>query len=139
VDFAGSIRTGRDEGLVVETLLRQDYIDGVIANVPINPLAWSSLIFSGGVPKPLLDITKLAIEGAEHFATLPAKYGKPVVTIRFRKFEHDLVADILKGAGIPIYDTPEECARAMYALAKYGEIRRATPGPTILRPNPGYS
>jgi acyl-CoA synthetase (NDP forming) len=130
VDFAGSIRTGRDEGLVVETLLRQDYIDGVIANVPINPLAWSSLIFSGGVPKPLLDITKLAIEGAEHFASLPAKYGKPVVTIRFRKFEHDLVADILKGAGIPIYDTPEECARAMYALAKYGEIRRVAPGST---------
>ena len=87
-------------------------------------MAWSYASNPGKIPKPLLDVTKLAIDGAQHFASLPGKYNKPIITIRFRKFENDIVADTLKGAGIPIYDTPEECALAMYALARYGEIKR---------------
>jgi len=124
IDFAGSMRTGIEESSVVETLLCQDNIDGVISNVPINPMAWSYASNPGKISKPLLDVTKLAIDGAQHFASLPGKYNKPIITIRFRKFENDIVADTLKGAGIPIYDTPEECALAMYALARYGEIKR---------------
>lgn len=124
IDFAGSIRTGMEESSVVETLLRQENIDGVISNVPINPMVWNYASNPGKIEKPLLDITKLAIDGAQHFASLPAKYNKPIVTIRFRKFENDIVSGILKGAGIPIYETPEECAWAMYALARYGEIKR---------------
>jgi acyl-CoA synthetase (NDP forming) len=31
----------------------------------------------------------------------------------------------LMEAGIPVYETPEQCARAMYALARYAEVRRA--------------
>jgi acyl-CoA synthetase (NDP forming) len=124
IDFAGSARTAIDEASVVETLLSQDYIDGVISNVPINPLVWSYITNPGRIPKSLLDATKLTIEGAEHFVSLPWKYKKPVITIRFRKSENDIVADILKGAGIPIYDTPEESARSMFALARYAEVRR---------------
>jgi acyl-CoA synthetase (NDP forming) len=124
VDFAGTYRTGREEASVVETLLQQDYIDGVIANVPINPMVFSYMTNPGRISKPLLDLTKVAIEGADQFASLPAKYGKPIVTIRFRRFQNDIIQDILKGAGIPIYDTPEECARAMHALARYGEVRK---------------
>jgi len=128
VDFAGSNRSGSDEALVVEALLQRDYIDGVISNVPLNPVAYVATIYTGGIPQPLLDLLKLAIQGAEHFASLPKKYGKPVVAIRFRRFQNDLVQDILNGAGIPIYDTPEECARAMHALARYAEIRKAVAG-----------
>ena len=124
IDFAGSMRTGIEESSVVESLLRQENIDGVISNVPINPMAWSYASNPGKIPKPLLDVTKLAIEGAQHFASLPEKYQKPIITIRFREFKNDIVADTLKGAGIPIYNTPEECAWAMYALARYGEIKR---------------
>jgi acetyl-CoA synthetase (ADP-forming) len=125
VDFAGTVRTTVQEAAVVEMLLKQDSIDGVISNVPINPMAWSYASKPGKIEQPLIDLLKITIEGAETFASLPRKYNKPIVTIRFRKFENDIVTDILKGAGIPVYDTPEECARAMYALARYGEIRKA--------------
>ncbi len=124
VDFAGSFRTGLEEAAVVEKLLSRDYIDGVISNAPINPAIWGAMLGITGMPKTLLDITKMAIHGAEYFASLPTKYDKPIVTIRFRRFPHDLVIDIVRGAGIPVYDTPEECARAMAALARYGETKR---------------
>jgi acyl-CoA synthetase (NDP forming) len=124
VDFAAGPRNGLEEASVVETLLAQDYIDGVISNVPMNPLARSYSANPGKIPKPLLDQTKIAIQGAELFASLPKKYNKPVITIRFRKFANDIICDILKGAGIPVFDTPEECARAMFALCTYGEQKR---------------
>jgi len=124
VDFAGSFRTGMEEAAVVETLLSRDYIDGVISNVPLNPAAWSAMLGYTGMPKPLLDMTKMVLEGADHFAALPAKYGKPIIAIRFRRFAHDMVVDILRGAGIPVYDTPEEPARAMHALVRYAEIKK---------------
>jgi len=124
VDFAGSARTGLEEAAVVEKLLKCDYIDGVISNVPINPAAWSDMFGFSGLPKPLLDLTKIAVEGADYFCSLPAKYGKPVITTRFRRVDHDMVIDILKGAGIPVCDTPEEAARAMHALVQYANIRK---------------
>jgi acyl-CoA synthetase (NDP forming) len=128
IDFAGSFRTSVEEAAVVEKLLSRDYIDGVISNVPINPAAWSAMLGLTGMPKPLLDITKTAIEGADHFSSLPAKYGKPIITTRFRRFAHDMVIDILKGARIPVCDTPEEAARAMHALVQYAEIRKRAQG-----------
>jgi len=30
----------------------------------------------------------------------------------------------MKKAGIPAYETPEQCARAMMALARYAALRR---------------
>ena len=124
VDFAGSFRTGIEEAAVVEKLLSCDYIDGVISNVPINPAAWKDMFGFSGLPKPLLDLTKKALEGADYFSSLPAKYGKPVITTRFRRVAYDMVIDILKGAGIPVCDTPEEAARAMHALVQYAEIKK---------------
>jgi acyl-CoA synthetase (NDP forming) len=35
------------------------------------------------------------------------------------------VAEKLTEAGIPVYETPEQCARAMYALTTYAELKRA--------------
>ena len=124
VDFAGSFRTTMEEAAVVEKLLSRDYIDGVISNAPLNPAVWAAALGFVGMPKPLLEMTKVAIEGADYFSSLPSKYGKPIITIRFRRFAHDMVIDILRGARIPVYDTPEECARAMHALVRYAEIRR---------------
>ena len=72
VDFAGSFRTGIEEAAVVEKLLSCDYIDGVISNVPINPAAWKDMFGFSGLPKPLLDLTKKALEGADYFF-IPAR------------------------------------------------------------------
>jgi acyl-CoA synthetase (NDP forming) len=58
-------------------------------------------------------------------AAIPKKYGKPVVTLRWRMGGGaDVVQGIVRGAGIPSFETPEQCARAMYALAEYGRVRR---------------
>jgi len=124
VDFAGGFRTAIEEANVVEKLLKCDYIDGVISNAPVNPAAWGVLFGFTSMNKRLLDMTKAAMEGADYLTTLPAKYGKPIVTVRFRRWANDIIFDILRGAGIPVYDNPEECARAMHALVRYGEIRR---------------
>ena len=113
-----------EEAQVVDKLLSRDYIDGVISNAPFNPASMMNRRGVVGLPKPMLDLTRWSMKGAEFLASLPAKYNKPLVTLRFAEFTNDLTIEIVRGAGIPVYDTPEECARAMYALAMYGEIRR---------------
>ena len=72
--------------------------------------------------KTLSNSFESAFNAARLFATLPHKYNKPLITLRFRRTD-DPTIDILKEAGIPVYDTPEQCARAMYALVKYAEAR----------------
>jgi acetyltransferase len=122
VDFAGSYRTTLNETSVVEKLLSLDYIDGVITNVPISPIIWGLKPVSAEDDKTLSNSFEAALQAARLFATLPHKYNKPLITLRFRRTD-DPTIDILKEAGIPVYDTPEQCARAMYALVKYAEAR----------------
>ena len=122
VDFAGSYRTTLNETLVVEKLLSLDYIDGVITNVPVNPMIWGLKPVSAEADKALSDSIEASLQAARRFAALPQQYNKPAVTVRFRRTD-DPTIDILKEAGIPVYDTPEQAARAMYALVKYAEAR----------------
>lgn len=114
VDFAGAMRTALDEAKMVDALASIDYIDGIITNMPIY----------GFSPGSIGKMTKVAVEGAEVLVAVPKKYGKPVITLRWPHLNTDIVQDIVKNAGIPAYDTPEQCARAMYALVKYAQIRR---------------
>jgi len=113
VDFAGGTRSAAQEAEVVRILASLDYIDGIITNVPIHLIA----------AKSVADYMKGSIEGAELFAEIPTKYGKPVVTIQFKGITNQNVVDVLKSAGIPIYQTPEDCSRAMAALVKYASIK----------------
>jgi len=124
VDFAGSYRTALEEASAAEKLLSLNYIDGIITNVPVSPVAWGFQPTSESAAEPQSKAVKIAIQGAELFASLPRKYDKPVVCLRFRLLDNDPIVDILNGAGIPVYDTPEQCARAIYALAKYAEVQR---------------
>lgn len=125
VDFAGSYRTAVDEANVVETLLKLDYIDGVISNVPVNPLLWSKKLDKLGKPELLEQIQKLVNEGVAQFCGLPGKYGKPIACVRWHgDASKDSVSIKLTEAGIPVYDTPEQCARAMHGLVTYAEVRR---------------
>jgi len=125
VDFAGSYRTAMDEANVVETLLKLEYIDGVISNVPINPFVWGLKL--NDLPADVLDnLKKLTDEGTRRFCELPRIYGKPIVCVRwYSDIKADPVADALKDSGVPVYDTPEQCARAMAVLARYSRLRRS--------------
>jgi acyl-CoA synthetase (NDP forming) len=115
-----------DEADVVETLLKLDYIDGVISNVPINPLVWSLKLDKISSPEILDKIQKLTDEGTKRFCEMPRIYRKPIICVRwYSDAKKDPVADTLKNSGIPVYDTPEQCARAMAALASYSELRRS--------------
>ncbi len=113
VDFAGGTRSALQEAEVAHTLASLDYIDGLISNVPLHLK----------MGKSLGDFLKSCIEGAEHFSEIPGKFGKPVVTLRSKDVSQAGVVEVLKGAGIPMYDRPEDCARAMAALVRYAEVK----------------
>jgi acyl-CoA synthetase (NDP forming) len=122
VDFAGAYRSINEEAAVIEKFLSLDYIDGVITNIPTDWRWWTG---PAALPQNSADSTDDKIsEAAAHFASLPQKYHKPIVTVRWSRTYSEAVESALKKAGIPIYETSEQCARAMYALTKYGEIRR---------------
>jgi acyl-CoA synthetase (NDP forming) len=114
VDFAGALRTPLEEAKVADALARIDYIDGIIMNMPVFG-------FSAHAPG---EMARIAIEGAEIMAAIPEKYGKPVITLRWAELGSNIVQDIVRSAHIPAYDTPEQCARAMYALVTYAQLRR---------------
>jgi len=117
VDFAGGMRGPLDEVQVADALARIDYIDGIICNTPH---------FHGEDDS---DNLKTAVQGAEILAAIPKKYGKPVVTLSWHSHNGGgTIGDIMKAAGIPAYETPEQCARAMMALAHYAEVRRRFDG-----------
>jgi len=126
VDFAGSRRTALQEAEITERLLMLDYIDGVISNVPVSPQIWDPSaeidINEKLVPEPI----RIAVEGARLYASLPQRYGKPVICLRFGRIENDRMEQIMGEGGIPVYDTPEQCARAMAALFQYGTVRGKT-------------
>jgi acyl-CoA synthetase (NDP forming) len=118
VDFAGGTRSAEDEAIIADALAQIDYIDGIICNTPS---------FRGGGSSG--DNARSAIAGAEMLAAIPGKYGKPVVTLRWGGGGRgggggDVVRNIVRDAGIPSYDTPEQCVRAMWALAEYARIRK---------------
>ena len=61
------------------------------------------------------------ITAADQFARIPEKYGKPIVTQKL--MPSDTVVEILRQGGIPMYDTPQQCALAMSALTRYARIK----------------
>ncbi len=112
VDFAGGDRTALDEARVAEALARIDYIDGIICSRPH---------LRGGSA----DHVRQTISGAELLASIPQKYGKPVITLSWRQSHNDdIIRNIISAGGVPSYETPEQCARAMYALWHYAVVRR---------------
>ena len=128
VDFAGTKRTALQEAEIIERLLQLDYIDGVISNVPVSARTWDPSMEVDVNDKLSSGALKVDIDGAMHYASLPQIYGKPIICIRFGRVKADIMEQILGEGHIPIYDTPEQCARAMAALAQYGASRRKKTG-----------
>lgn len=95
---------------IAEIVADLDYIDGIIASV-----------YSPYIPSYLGQ----AVEAAEFIASIPQKYGKPVIATNIVRSGRYLVSErICAEAGIPFYETPEDCARAMAGLSRYAETLR---------------
>ncbi len=124
VDFAGGYRTAMDEAKAVEMLMKLDYIDSVITNVPVNPTVWGIRFDRVSDSSLMEQAMKIADDGTKYLCRLPSIYNKPVVCVRWhRGSKKDPFEEVLIKSGIPVYDTPEQCARALQALARYAEVR----------------
>jgi len=126
VDFAGSSRTAIQEAEIIERFLQLDYIDGVISNVPVSPQLFDPTLRIERSAKDHSPAVQTALEGGERYAELPRKYNKPVICLRFAQLENDIMEEILSEGGIPVYSTPEQCARAMQALVFFGRHGKAS-------------
>ena len=87
-----------NETLVIEKLLSLEYIDGVITNVPINPMIWGLKPPPVDNDKVLNNAIETAFQAVRLLVTLPKKYNKPLITVRFRRTD-DPITDILKEGG----------------------------------------
>ena len=110
---------------LIEIVADLDYIDGIIIQLP--PWHWWTARMrlhprlTG--PTTIAAFIREIIDTAEKIAIVPEKYGKPTIVTILHPEEADPVVNIFQSAGLPLYETPEDCARAMYGLAKYAEIR----------------
>ncbi len=100
----------------VDILLSLDYIDGIIVR---------GMTERGSGRELTAGETAEITENAEGIVAAFRKHGKPIVISSMPTHRTSIGADILKKAGIPIYATPEDAARAMSGLVKYGEILRS--------------
>lgn len=95
---------------VLEVIARLDYIDGIIT----SPLTLSSADGLSEGEAALL----------ERVTRLPRRYGKPLVLNGFRGTPSDSPAlRAYRAAGMPAF-AGEDCARAMYAMVRYGQVQR---------------
>jgi len=70
------------------------------------------------------------IKACRRLGSIPKKLHKPLIVLYFEMGRKDagnsIIYELLKHEGIPVYETPEQCAHAMYVLARYAEIRKRT-------------
>ncbi len=113
VDFAAGAVGVEEEVAVVAKLASLENIDGIITGVP------RERTLSKGT---LAEQKKAIITALDDFCRIPERTGTPIIA---RTFGPSAVADeLLKAAKIPVYETTEQCALAMYALVRYGQIQR---------------
>jgi len=119
VDFAGGAHSALDEARLLERIAQLDYIDSIIANIPNTWLT----------SDPSQARVSLGAQAISILSRIPNVYGKPLVCQGLdRRPESKKIIRDLKRSGIPTYETPEQCARAIYALSRYSEIRRQCEG-----------
>jgi hypothetical protein len=94
---------------VLETIAKLDYIDGIIAGPPG---------LGGGE-----SMSERDRDLYERVKAIPQRYGKKLILTGSRNAYENPTMRGYRAAGIPAFSA-EDCARAMYALARYGEVRR---------------
>jgi len=90
-----------------------EYIDAIISRPPLTG-------FDKDSPE---EQQKTGPVSANMIVEIPEKYGKPLIVMRPQS-TGEAIQDIFRDHHIPSFDSPEECARAMYALASYAETLR---------------
>ncbi len=112
VDFAAGEMEAMEEVHVTEMLAALDYIDGIITSLPLDR-SYKKL--------SIADRKKAMITAADAFGKIPEKYGKPIIAQKW--WVPETILDIVQSAKIPMFESSADCARAMYALVKYAEIK----------------
>jgi acyl-CoA synthetase (NDP forming) len=116
VDFAGSSLGGLGEAKVLNRLAQLDYIDGIITNIPF--------LHHNDTDSPA-ELERMVAKFVEALTEIPQKFGKSLVLQLLPGAARDKeVQRMLADAGIIGFPSPEESVKAMYALVKYGEIKR---------------
>jgi len=96
--------------LVLKNVLTDPNVDGVML---INMLKSS-----------LLDVDDIRA-----IAEVLKKFKKPVVDVAMGGESYVSVRDVLEGANVPVYDSPERASRALRALCIYGRVKEKTEAP----------
>jgi acyl-CoA synthetase (NDP forming) len=113
IDFAAGEMGLMEEVAVMEKLASFDYIDGIITNVPRE-----IVLIRGTRAERKIE----TIRGIERYCRIVTERKIPIITNSM--MASPLISGFLKKAGIPSYDTSEQSALAMYALAAYGHTQR---------------
>jgi acyl-CoA synthetase (NDP forming) len=107
-----------------ETLMKQDYVDGVIV-IGIGLLE----AFTGVLgDKTITEMgTKRELDEARLLSELKSKYGKPIIGLTIYANENSRVLQYLRGdGGVPVYEDPQTAAQAIRAMLDYRDyLKRA--------------
>jgi acetyl-CoA synthetase (ADP-forming) len=113
LDWAGGVRTVVEEAEVVLKIAELDYIDAIISRPPLLGFDKDSAE----------DQAITGPQSANMIVEIPSRLKKPLIVMRPQS-TGESIQDIFKEHHIPSFDSPEECARAMYALTSYAETLR---------------
>ena len=93
---------------VAEFVARRPEIDALIVRAPTWGIQPSSV--------------KQALNAAEIIARIPEQSGKPVIATALRRERSGVVYELMRERSIPMYEFPEEAARAVYGLYTYSRV-----------------
>lgn len=113
IDWAGGYRSPMDEARLIDRIAQLDYIDCIMMNAPF-PMTWHGL----GSEEV---VHQACMEAADTLKEISQRWGKPIITLGPT---HKAIISKLRQVGIPCYDNPGDCARAMYGLIRYAEKRK---------------
>ena len=113
IDFAAGEMGLMEEVRVMEKLASFDYIDAIITNEPREFILGKETRAERKIE---------AIQGIEQWCNIVT--GKKIPIVTNSMMASPLISGFLKNAGIPTFESSEQSALAMYALAEYGRIKR---------------
>ncbi|WXG43516.1 MAG: CoA-binding protein [Promethearchaeati archaeon SRVP18_Atabeyarchaeia-1] len=107
-----------------ETLLKQDYIDGVIV-IGIGLLEAFTEVLHDAIITQMG--TKRELDEAKLLAELKHRYGKPIIGLTIHANEDSKVLQYLRGdGGVPVYEDPQTAAQAIRAMLDYRDYLKHT-------------
>ncbi|MFZ1984208.1 MAG: CoA-binding protein [Desulfatitalea sp.] len=108
---------------IPQVLLDEPGVDGLLVYCFAPPKNMQRIMESQGISQEDMDKLTAAVaeEIAKRSAGLAATHAKPVIGFTYQNPEMPIIHKLLE-FGIPVLPSPERSARAMAALARYGEL-----------------